>query len=717
MTAPGPTAAAPPPPTKPEEPQSLPEGSELAREWRADSLKLQNSISGSTGLLRVVHAGSGAPGTFRFSLLGSYFSGSGVLCNSRSICPSFNGDDPSRPDQLNAATAKLGISATVLPFLEVYYGFHNRSVSNSRGRPKLLELLGDMNLGVKGFMPPAPNRLFNFGGELEMHLLMGSGFVGPDGGGTSFALRGLATIDANNRLDPKERIPVRGHVNLGYKFDNSAKLVRDLENTPAPQGRGGNISRIERFGLGINRTDFFQAAFGAEYVNPIVRPFLEWTIDIPVNRKGYTCNINDAAAQGDYCLKEKQGIGIAPSRLTIGTRVFPWQGRGLSGLLAFDIGTTATKTFIDETSPELPWNFWFGLAYAVDTEPPKPIIQKVAAAAPPPAPPTQYFIQGTVFEKGTEQPVPGPLVRYEGRPLTGMIGDGSGRFRSAAVLPGTYTLAVSAQGYRDGQCSLTIQPASAAASALPPAFAPGAVGTVPPQPTTPGVQPSAQGEVVTPVRCELESLPKLGAIAGSLLDGESNQAVANARIRATDRKNREIELPGDATGAFRITNIPPGRIKLSIEAPGYLQTTTELDVKALEELQTRIVLNKRPVQPNVTVQGNEVKLKKQVHFETDSAAILPDSMALLEEIADVLKTRAQIKAVEVQGHTDNTGTPPHNLRLSQDRAQAVVDALVRLGVEPTRLLAKGYGQEKPLVPNNTEPLRARNRRVQLIIQK
>jgi outer membrane protein OmpA-like peptidoglycan-associated protein len=92
-------------------------------------------------------------------------------------------------------------------------------------------------------------------------------------------------------------------------------------------------------------------------------------------------------------------------------------------------------------------------------------------------------------------------------------------------------------------------------------------------------------------------------------------------------------------------------------------------------------------------------------------------MALLEEIADVLKSRQDITSIEVQGHTDNTGTPPHNMRLSTERAQAVVDALVKLGVDPGRLNAKGYGQDKPLVPNTTEPNKARNRRVQLMIQK
>jgi outer membrane protein OmpA-like peptidoglycan-associated protein len=95
---------------------------------------------------------------------------------------------------------------------------------------------------------------------------------------------------------------------------------------------------------------------------------------------------------------------------------------------------------------------------------------------------------------------------------------------------------------------------------------------------------------------------------------------------------------------------------------------------------------------------------------------LPDSFGLLEELAELFKNKPDIKLAEVQGHTDNTGSPVYNQRLSQGRAQAVVDTLVRLGVAPDRLTAKGYGADKPLVPNSTDANRAKNRRVQVMIQ-
>ncbi|HET9929683.1 MAG TPA: hypothetical protein VFQ35_03310, partial [Polyangiaceae bacterium] len=348
-----------------------------AQNWRKDSLQLQTGINASTGVLHVSQAGSGAPGTFRFSLLTGFYSGTGFLCNSSSPCPAYGTDTATTADDVSAMSAHLGISATILPFLEGYIGFHNRATSNSRGRPQLLEVLGDTNIGVKGFMPASPDQLFFFGGEAELWLLNGTGSVGLDGGGTSFTLRGLATIDANNRINPEDRIPVRGHVNLGWRFDNSAALVDKLEHEPPPTGRGQRITRVERFGLGINRVDFLQLGFGAEYVHSVIRPFLEWSMDIPANRQDYVCNIDVAKAHGESCLKLESGASTAPSRLTLGARLFPWEGRGLSVLAAFDVATSGSSVFIDETVPELPWNLWLGVAYAVDTEPPKPIIKTV----------------------------------------------------------------------------------------------------------------------------------------------------------------------------------------------------------------------------------------------------------------------------------------------------------------------------------------------------
>ncbi len=702
------------------------EPTDYERRWRKTSLQIQNTITGSSGLLHTSEAGSGAPGTFRMSLSGSYFTSSGFLCNSVSNCPTFGSDGAASADELAGMGAHLGLSATILPFLEGYLGFHNRAVSNTRSRPQLLQVLGDTDIGVKGFMPKSPDSIFSFGGELELWLLNGTGGVGLDGGGTSFAAKALATVDLNNRVNPDDNIPLRFHANFGYKLDNSGQVVSSLENTAPPAGRGAKISRIERFGLQINRVDFVSMAFAAEFDHPIIRPFLEWSLDIPLNRQNYICNLDDVKLAGEGCLGAHQGFSSSPSRLTLGTRVFPWADHGLALLGAFDIGTGATSDFVEEVSPEPPWNLWFGLAYAVDTVAPLPIIQHVKDAAPParPAAAPHAYVNGVITERGTQTPVPAAVLRYDGRNLTGMVAADDGTFRSTDLEPGTYTFNVTATGYRDGQCVATVPPPGAAPAA--PAPAPAPIDPNAPAPTTPtppavstpgGALSTVGGNTVVNVICELEALPKVGTVVGGVSDGETGQPVIGARITVTDPLNRSLDLSADSAGGFSVGNVKPGTVKLTVEAAGYFTSALEVVVEPRKEVTARIVLNKRPTVPNVVVAGREVKLKKEVHFQHDSSDILPDSFGLLEELAELFKNKPDIRLAEVQGHTDNTGSAVYNQRLSQGRAQAVVDTLVRLGVASDRLVAKGYGADKPLVPNSTDANRAKNRRVQVIIQQ
>ena len=104
-----------------------------------------------------------------------------------------------------------------------------------------------------------------------------------------------------------------------------------------------------------------------------------------------------------------------------------------------------------------------------------------------------------------------------------------------------------------------------------------------------------------------------------------------------------------------------------------------------------------------------------IHFDTGKAAILPDSEAILGEIAKMMQQDAQLKLL-VEGHTDNVGTAAANQALSKRRAQAVVAWLTAHGVAASRLSAKGLGQTKPVADNGSEDGRAKNRRVELVKQ-
>ena len=103
-----------------------------------------------------------------------------------------------------------------------------------------------------------------------------------------------------------------------------------------------------------------------------------------------------------------------------------------------------------------------------------------------------------------------------------------------------------------------------------------------------------------------------------------------------------------------------------------------------------------------------------IYFDTGKSVIKPESEAALAEIAKLLKGDAGLK-VNVVGHTDSVGSIDSNMKLSQDRANAVVQALVgKYAIVATRLKAYGVGPLSPIASNETEEGRAKNRRVELV---
>jgi outer membrane protein OmpA-like peptidoglycan-associated protein len=104
---------------------------------------------------------------------------------------------------------------------------------------------------------------------------------------------------------------------------------------------------------------------------------------------------------------------------------------------------------------------------------------------------------------------------------------------------------------------------------------------------------------------------------------------------------------------------------------------------------------------------------KNVFFATGSSKLLAKSFKSLDEVAKILNEDPNLK-LDVEGHTDNTGKPDKNQTLSEQRAQSVVDYLTtKGGVDPTRLVSAGFGQDQPVADNKTAAGRAQNRRVDL----
>ncbi len=140
-----------------------------------------------------------------------------------------------------------------------------------------------------------------------------------------------------------------------------------------------------------------------------------------------------------------------------------------------------------------------------------------------------------------------------------------------------------------------------------------------------------------------------------------------------------------------------GAYQLEILDEASLVQSLEFDAEALQQaLET---------EGRVNVYG--------ILFDIDSANLRPGSGAILDTLAEVLKTSTTLR-VEIRGHTDSTGGAEHNRALSLERAQRVTEALSLFGVTADRMVAVGMGADAPIATNDTEEGRQQNRRVELV---
>jgi outer membrane protein OmpA-like peptidoglycan-associated protein len=102
-----------------------------------------------------------------------------------------------------------------------------------------------------------------------------------------------------------------------------------------------------------------------------------------------------------------------------------------------------------------------------------------------------------------------------------------------------------------------------------------------------------------------------------------------------------------------------------------------------------------------------------VNFDTNKSDIKLDGEPVIAQIVSLLKAKPDLK-IYIDGHTDNVGSPAANKALSQERAKAVLQAVVRQGIDASRLTARGFGQEVPIADNRLDDGRAKNRRVELV---
>ncbi len=120
--------------------------------------------------------------------------------------------------------------------------------------------------------------------------------------------------------------------------------------------------------------------------------------------------------------------------------------------------------------------------------------------------------------------------------------------------------------------------------------------------------------------------------------------------------------------------------------------------------------------PRVELRDNKIEFKEKIQFEVNKATIKEESYSLLHDIAEVIKANPHVKKISIEGHASADGDAKYNKKLSEERAKAVMDHLIKKeNVAAERLTAKGWGEEKPIADNSTEEGREANRRVEFLV--
>jgi outer membrane protein OmpA-like peptidoglycan-associated protein len=640
--------------------------------YRDDTTPLPHAtLYGLVGGIHVVDGGSAPARTFRTSVYGRLFRKDGFI----------------QPyDQHRRLSSVLSIGATPVKHLELAAALSANATENNTGDPLLVQALGDTSLSAKGYFSPLAG--LSVSGDMELLLLNGTGGVGFAGGATGVGLRAAASLDLR---ETRAKKPVVLRSNLRYLFDNSRRLIEDVESgrydslgdpSPPEDEYRHLVTAVERYQLQVSRVDTFTLGFGAEFPISImpkvdIRPIVEWSIALPVNRQNYDCLVSNDPADRDHCLA-REGFAARSSDFTLGVRGEPGV-RGLSILVGVDIATGGHRTFVRELAPNSRYELIAALSFAYDTRPPKPVVlEKTLEHEPPP----RGTIQGLVVDKAGGQPVARAIVHIDGSAISDLASDADGKFASHELEPRAYALTVTHEDYHEGQCS----------------------GEVP--------EPVEGEPQSVSVRCELEPKPRFAIVRGrvSNLEGQPIPGATVELLGPTATK-----LSTDANGDFASSELAPGSYEARAEAPGYLIRATPFNAAVKQEANLALVLSPVPTERLTELNTKAITIKRQVQFVQNSDEISEKSNALIAEIADLLIRTPELLKVEVGGHADYTGSEDYNKQLSQSRAEAVRSALIAAGVDSSRLTAVGYGRSRPLVPNITEANRARNRRVEFVI--
>ncbi|HXH17555.1 MAG TPA: OmpA family protein, partial [Chitinophagales bacterium] len=203
-------------------------------------------------------------------------------------------------------------------------------------------------------------------------------------------------------------------------------------------------------------------------------------------------------------------------------------------------------------------------------------------------------------------------------------------------------------------------------------------------------------------------------VYGTVFNKKTLKPIGNADVEYETLPGGEeagIARSEPDNGSYKIV-LPYGKLYgILAKADGYISVSDNLDltqVAEYQEIQKDLYL--------APIEVGEIVRLNNIFFDYDKATLRPESFPELDRVVAFLRENQKVE-IELSGHTDHRGSDNYNLVLSQNRAKAVVDYIIRHGIDASRLIAKGYGETKPVASNDTEEGMQLNRRVEFEILK
>jgi outer membrane protein OmpA-like peptidoglycan-associated protein len=388
------------------------------------------------------------------------------------------------------------------------------------------------------------------------------------------------------------------------------------------------------------------------YVTPFVELWGQMAVGVPTG---------GGLAGANYGFVDSHLIATPGVRVSL--------GRGLHFDFAADIGILGLDVIAGQPV-NLPWGARAGVSYTFSPFVAETQVEVRQASAP------TGRVTGCVTDKETGAPVKEAFVEFVGADFPRIVVDVSGCFNSPRLDLGSHSIRVRHHEYEDSEKDVTVV-----------------------------ADLSADGNLA------LIPIPRFGVFLGKVVT--TKDVPLTATLTATREEGGVFTLEAKS-GRFE-KELRPGAYQVLVSAEGYLNQGARIIVEEKGRTGRDFTLKPIPKHRVTVLKKDKIEISTKIPFEFNKDRLLRAASFILDDVVDLILRNPQLKGIRIEGHTDNVGEAQFNKKLSTARATKVMDYLIGRGVAADRLVAKGYGFDKPMAPNGTEEGRAKNRRVDFVI--